>query len=335
MSKTIFTTGTAGFIMSHVADILIAAGHSVVAIDDLSGGHMRNVPSGACFYKGSITNAELVNNIFRHHLPDAVIHGAAMAAENLSHNCRAFTVENNLLGEMVIRNAAINHEVEVMVSLSSIAVMGHQQPPFHDDTPPTPCDPYGWSKYAGELDARSAQSFHGLNYATFRPHNVVGVRQNLSDPFRNVASILIRQSLRGEPLTIFGDGTQTRAFSPVSYAAKVIAACIDRPDTWNQVYNLGSDRVLSVHDLAVKICRIVQVGEPTFQFLPARKEAAHAHMTHAKVQSAFPDIMDMDSLELVLADMIEDARGKIGEPMRQGPPIEVMAGLPESWKPYV
>lgn len=345
MNKTILTTGTAGFIMSHVARELLAAGHTVVGLDDLSGGHMRNVPDNVCFYKGSIGNEELVQNIFQHHSFDAVIHGAAMAAENLSHNCRAFTVENNLLGEMVVRNAAINHKVQVMASLSSIAVMGHQEPPFHDDTPPTPVDPYGWAKYAGELDARSAHSFHGMNYVVFRPHNVVGVGQNLSDPFRNVASIFIRQALLGEQLTIFGDGSQTRAFSPVSYVAKVIAASIDRPETWNQVYNLGSDRVLSVYDLAIKIGRLicnVPVGgsydiNPKWllRFLPARKEAQHAHMTHAKVQAAFPDILDIDSLELVLADMVADAQGKINEPMRPGPPIEVTDGLPDSWKPFI
>lgn len=326
MSK-LLVTGCAGMIMSHVCDHLLKNSHEVVGIDDLSGGKRSNVPDGVEFIRCSLSNA---GSLFRRHKFFAVLHGAAFAAENLSHNTRVFTIQNNLAGEAIIRNACINYDVQCMVSLSSIAVMGHERPPFGDGAAPNPRDVYGIMKFAGELDARSAHDFHGLNYSVVRPHNVVGTHQNYSDRYRNVAAIFIRQALEGRPLTIFGDGSQTRAFSPVSYVAQIIAEIVDKPEVWNQTFNVGSDRVMTVKALADMVAKLADVS-CQIDYLPARKEASHAHMIHTICRKHFSHVPE-PPLEKVLREMIAEARKKGFSRMQTGPEIEVGKGLPENWK---
>lgn len=330
MTNTVLITGLCGMIGSHVAERVLRD-FSVVGMDDLSGGNVENVPQGALFQWASIANASAVQRIFEKYQPRFVIHCAAMAAENLSHNCRVHTYQNNLVGEAIIRNAAIKYGVECMVSMSSIAVMGHQEPPFTEETTPAPCDPYGVSKWAGEMDARCAKEFFDLNYVVFRPHNVIGRAQSLSDRYRNVASIFIRAIKEGKPLPIFGDGEQTRAFSPVSYVADVIAASIQRPATWNQIYNVGSDDPMSVNQLAAMLEKLMKKPLPRI-YMEQRKEAVHAHMTHDKVRAIFPDIRPQEDIESVLSNMLEEALTSDLPPMQKGPDIEIAKNLPASWK---
>jgi UDP-glucose 4-epimerase len=327
----VLVTGCAGMIGSHICDRLIENGHDTFGVDDLSGGARENVPCATKFFKDDIGDALAMRHVFTVSSPEFVINCAAFAAENLSHNTRVFTIENNLAGEAVVRNHCIEWDVKCMVSLSSIAVMGHQEPPFHDDTPPAPRDPYGIMKYAGELDARAAFEFHGLNYCVVRPHNVLGTRQNYSDRYRNVAAIFIRRALENKPLTIFGDGEQTRAFSPVSYVSDVIARTIDRPKCWNQAFNVGCEDVITVRELAHLVI-LVSGQKSDIQYLPARKEACHAHMTHRICADLFGDVICHDSIVTALQGMIGEARPKSFRPMQRGPRIEVTKGLPESWK---
>ena len=98
-----------------------------------------------------------------------------------------------------------------------------------EDTTPEPEDPYGIAKYAVERELRASREMFGLDYMIFRPHNVYGPRQNIGDRYRNVVGIFMNQILQGQPMTIFGDGTQTRAFSYIDDVAPVMAAAIDEP----------------------------------------------------------------------------------------------------------
>lgn len=328
----VLVAGGAGFIGSHVVDALIAKGHSVHVVDDLSGGSRSNLPQGFDeLTVDDIGRGVTVDSLVRNGKPDYVIQCAAFAAENLSNNTRVFTIQNNLIGEAVVRNACIRHKVKGMISLSSIAVMGHNAGMCYEVDQPKPIDVYGVMKYAGELDAAVARHHHGLDYIVFRPHNVVGVRQNLCDRYRNVASIFIRQALEGKPMTIFGNGKQIRQFSPVSYVAAVIASAIDRKDCWNKTFNLGADDIMTVSALAKMISKLAGVEEK-IEYLPFRREATHATMNHGLVKSTFADIKPTETLEEVFAAMIADAKEKgLGE-MQKGPTIEIEEGLPESWK---
>src|SRR5258706_367471 len=141
-------TGAAGFIGSHVVDHCLRLGQRVVAVDDLSGGFVDNVPRGATFVKGSILDHELINTLFAEHGFDYVYHLAAYAAEGLSHFIRRFNYNNNLIGSMNLIDAAVNNNVKRFVFTSSIAVYGAGQTPLTEDMAPIPEDPYGVAKLA-------------------------------------------------------------------------------------------------------------------------------------------------------------------------------------------
>jgi len=243
-------TGGAGFIGSHVADHLLRLGHSVVVLDDLSGGFTDNVPPGATFVNGSILDEQLVEQLFARNKFGYVYHLAAYAAEGLSHFIKRFNYQNNLIGSVNLINAAVNHGIKRFVFASSIAVYGAGQSPMKEDMPPAPEDPYGIAKLAVEQDLKSSHEMFGLEYTIFRPHNVYGERQNIGDRYRNVVGIFMNQLLRGEAMSIFGDGTQIRAFTHINDVAPIIAQSVDCPDARNEIFNVGADETHTVNRLA-------------------------------------------------------------------------------------
>src|SRR5215217_2981634 len=139
MSKSIITGG-AGFIGSHVARHCLSLGHDVVVLDDLSGGFEDHLPRGVQFVKGSITDHELVTDLFSEHRFDYVYHLAAYAAEGLSHFIRRYNYNTNLVGSINLINEAVKHKVKCFVFTSSIAVYGAGQLPMTEDTVPQPED---------------------------------------------------------------------------------------------------------------------------------------------------------------------------------------------------
>ena len=328
---SVLVTGGAGFIGSHVARHLVDAGQDVVVLDDLSGGYEENVPAGADLVAGSVVDPELVEELFREHEFSHVFHLAAYAAEGLSHFIRRFNYTNNVLGSVNLLNAAVRAEtVERFVFTSSIAVYGAAQTPMTEDTVPEPEDPYGIGKYAVELDLRAAQRMFGLDYTIFRPHNVYGEQQNLADPYRNVIGIFINQLLSDRPLTIFGDGLQTRAFTHIDDVAPVIARSIEVPQSANEVFNVGADTPHTVLDLAHTVARAFDVADPEIEFLPAREEVVHAFSDHAKLHRVFGQEPTV-SLDEGLRRMADWARETgVREPVRFES-VEVLRNLPPSW----
>lgn len=329
--KTILVSGGAGFIGSHIAEALLRAGHRVVILDNLQGGDERNVPHGANFIFGDITDEACVARIFEHIRIHAVVHGAAFASENLSNHVGLHTHRSIVIGTQVLLNAAVNHGCEAFVNLSSIAVYGEQIPPFVESVPPTPLDFYGAAKACAESCVKAATLHFGMPHVIFRPHNVIGTKQSLADSTRNVASIFIRQALSGKSFTVFGDGNQTRAFSPVSKVAAIIAASVDRPSTWNQTFNVGGDRVMTVMRLAYVVAEKAGV-DVNVDLLPARKEVAHAHSYHEAVRLAFPDLAELpESIEETIAEMIAEAKLRPLPKVKRLPRIEVAKNLNPAW----
>ncbi|MBN1483915.1 MAG: NAD-dependent epimerase/dehydratase family protein [Chloroflexia bacterium] len=323
-------TGGAGFIGSHVARHCLALGHQVVVLDDLSGGFADQVPTGAQFVQGSITDPTLVQRLFQEYRFAYVYHLAAYAAEGLSHFIRRFNYNNNLIGSINLINEAIKHRVKCFVFTSSIAVYGANQLPMHEDLIPQPEDPYGIAKYAVELDLRAAHEMFGLDYIVFRPHNVYGENQNIGDRYRNVIGIFMNQVMQGQPMTIFGDGQQTRAFSYIDDVAPHIAGSVNVPAAYNQVFNLGADRPYTVQHLARVVAQAFGVV-PDIRYLPARREVLHAYANHSKAQRVF-GLGEPTPLEEGIARMARWARG-VGA--RQSGPfegVEVRRNMPPSWK---
>jgi UDP-glucose 4-epimerase len=327
----VLVTGGAGFIGAHVTRHLLEAGQDVVVLDDLSGGYEENVPAAATFVAGSVVDAELVDELFRSHEFSHVFHLAAYAAEGLSHFIRRFNYTNNVLGSINVLNAAVRAEtVERFVFASSIAVYGPAQTPMSEDVVPEPEDPYGIAKYAVELDLAAAHRMFELDYTIFRPHNVYGELQNSADPYRNVIGIFMNQVMSGLPMTVFGDGLQTRAFTHIDDVAPVIARSIDVSAAANEVFNVGADTPYTVLDLARAVAHAFDVAEPEIEFLPARKEVVHAFSDHAKLHRVFGEEPTVP-LEDGLRRMAEWARETgAREPIRFES-VEVLRNLPPSW----
>jgi len=329
MSDEVLVTGAAGFIGSHVAEHCLRLGMRVVGLDDLSGGSRENVPAGTAFVEGSINDVPLVERLFRENRFRYVYHLAAYAAEGLSHFIRRFNYETNLVGTMNLVNESVRHEVECFVFTSSIAVYGAGQTPMTEDLTPRPEDPYGVSKYAVELDLEAAHRMFGLRYVVFRPHNVYGERQNIADRYRNVIGIFMNQVMQGQPMTVFGDGTQTRAFSHVDDVAPVIARGPLLAGAANQTFNIGADRPHSVNELAAEVARAFDV-KPKVHHLPPRNEVVHAFSSHEKLTRVFGTAPAVGLREGIsrMADWARK-RGAMAPVVFRN--IEVRKNLPPSW----
>jgi UDP-glucose 4-epimerase len=322
-------TGGAGFIGSHVAEELLKRGHSVDAVDDLSGGFPENVPAGARFREGSVTDADFVQELFSKSRYDYVFHLAAYAAEGLSHFIRRFNYTNNVIGSMNLLDAAVNSDVRCYVFSSSIAVYGEAPLPMTEETVPRPVDPYGIAKYAVEMDLLAARKLFGLDFIVFRPHNVYGERQNIGDRYRNVIGIFMNQILRNEPMTVFGDGEQTRAFTHIADVAPVIADSIERKGAFNEVFNVGAEKPYTVNRLAEIVAAAMGV-EPRISHLPARHEVVHAYSSHDKARRLL-DYRPGVSLEEGIARMAEWVRRHGTRTSRAFSDIEIRKNLPPSW----
>ncbi len=305
----------------------------VVAVDDLSGGFPENVPEAARSIEGDVRDAGFVTGLFEREGPfDYVYHLAAYAAEGLSHFIRGFNYRTNLEATVNLVNRAVIGDVQRFVFASSIAVYGAGQLPMSEGTEPSPEDPYGISKYAAELDLESAWTMFDLPYTVFRPHNVYGERQNVADPYRNVVGIFMAAALRGEPMRIFGDGSQTRAFSHVDDVAPVIARSVRVEPAAGQTFNIGADTAVTVSRLAELVAEALDVPLRV-EHLPERREVKHAFADHSKVRAAF-GLGEPIELEQGLARMARWLRQTgVRDPIEFAGEIELPRNLPPSWDP--
>ncbi|MBA3569833.1 MAG: NAD-dependent epimerase/dehydratase family protein [Pyrinomonadaceae bacterium] len=326
---TSIVTGGAGFIGSHVAEELVRSGHKVVILDDLSGGFSDNVPAGAEFVEGSILDHDLIDSLFAEHRFDYVYHLAAYAAEGLSHFIKRFNYSNNVVGSVNLINAAVNAESKCFVFTSSIAVYGAGQAPMSEEMTPVPEDPYGIAKLAVERELEVSHMMFGLPYVILRPHNVYGERQNIGDRYRNVVGIFLNQLLRGEPMTIFGDGEQKRAFTHISDVAPIIAQAIDIPAARNQIFNVGADVPFTVNELARLVSEAME-SPLNVKHLEPRNEVQVAFSDHSKAEGVFGGKQKLP-LEEGIRRMAKWAKTHGARESSVFKNIEIMKNLPASW----
>jgi UDP-glucose 4-epimerase len=282
MDNKILITGVAGLIGSRLADWVIynMPNCSVIGIDDLSGGYIENINPKVKFYNIDLKDP-LIKEIFTNEKPDYVFHFAAYAAEGLSPFIRQYNYQNNLVATANIVNECIRHNIKRLVFTSTLAVYGHGESGMFDESQvPKPIDPYGVAKYGCEMDIQIAGEQHGLDWCIIRPHNVYGIKQNIWDKYRNVLGIWMFQHMNGEPMTIFGDGNQTRAFSYIDDSLLPLWNAAILPQASKEIINLGGIEEYSIKDAASILHEVI--GEGRVIHLEERHEVKHSIPTWNK-----------------------------------------------------
>lgn len=332
MSKKVLITGVAGLLGSRLADWLIENVEDVVVcgIDDLSGGYKENINPNVYFWNMNLTEHP-IENCFEVFKPDYVFHFAAYAAEGLSPFIREYNYVNNLQATAKIVNECIKHDVKRLVFTSTLAVYGHGYGGVFDEAQiPKPIDPYGVAKYGCEMDIQIAGEQHGLDWCIIRPHNVYGVKQNIWDKYRNVLGIWMYQHLNGEPMTIFGDGTQTRAFSFIDDSIEPLWNAAIRPEASKEIINLGGIEEITINEANKILCKVIGEDTETIH-LEQRHEVKHSIPTYQKSI----DILGFEYKTSMLEGLTKMWEWAKEQPIRERfvwPKYELDKGIYSYWK---
>ena len=332
MSKTVLITGVAGLLGSRLADWIIEnkPEYKVVGIDDLSGGYESNVHPKVDLWQVDLVKHP-ISVCFEKNKFDYVFHFAAYAAEGLSPFIRCFNYDNNLKVTARIVNECIKNDVKRLVFTSTLAVYGHGYGGIFDETQiPKPIDPYGVAKYACEMDIQIANEQHGLDYCIIRPHNVYGIKQNIWDKYRNVLGIWMYQYLNDEPMTIFGDGEQTRAFSFIDDILEPLWNSAIREEASKQIINLGGVEEISIKEAANTLRAVIDTKDE-FRYLEARHEVKHSIPTFQKSI----DLLDFKSTTTLYDGLEQMWFWAVDQPMRKRfvwDEYELDKGIYSFWK---
>ncbi len=269
-----------------------------MGIDNLSGGYLENIPDGVELHNVDLSVDDNLDERLKG--VDYVFHLAAYAAEGLSPFIRRFNYTNNLVATANVVNACIKNNVKRLVFTSSMAVYGDGIPPFSEEDQPNPIDPYGIAKFACESDIKVAGEQHGLDWCIIRPHNVYGRRQNIWDKYRNVLGIWMYQAIQEKPMSIFGDGSQTRAFTYVDDIMMPLVNAATLRQCSKQIINLGGKNEISIIEANHILGEVT--GWDNVIFHEARHEVKHAHCTYKKSENLLY-YRETVSLKEGLADM--------------------------------
>lgn len=282
MEKTILITGVAGLLGSRLADWIIEnkPEYKIIGIDDLSGGYKENIHPQVSLYQVNLA-VDKINHIFETHKPEYVFHFAAYAAEGLSPFIRTYNYDNNLRATATIVNECIKHDVKRLIFTSTLAVYGHGYGGIFDENQiPKPIDPYGVAKYACEMDIQIAGEQHNLDWCIIRPHNVYGIKQNIWDKYRNVLGIWMYQYMNDEPMAIYGDGTQTRAFSYIDDNLEPFWNAAISPQASKEIINVGGIEEISINEACDTLIEVIGGGHKLY--LEQRHEVKHSIPTYQK-----------------------------------------------------
>ncbi|HUO50634.1 MAG TPA: NAD-dependent epimerase/dehydratase family protein [Candidatus Paceibacterota bacterium] len=330
--STIFITGVAGFLGSHLAEHFLKQGHRVIGCDTLIGGYLDNVPAGVEFHTVDCNDRAGMLAITRG--VDIVYHTAALAYEGLSVFSPHLVADNIFSGSISVMSAAISNKVRRFVHCSSMARYGTQpKVPFTEDMTPLPQDPYGIAKYAAELVLKNLAQVHGIELVIAVPHNIIGPRQKYDDPYRNVASIMINLMLQGRQPIIYGDGMQMRCFSFVGDVVTPLTKMATESHVVGETINIGPDEeFITINDLAKMIAKLLDFNlQPVY--MPGRpQEVKHATCSADKAR-AMLGYKTTTSLEDGLSSMIEYIKLRGTKPFHYHLELEIVSDkTPRTWK---
>ncbi|MCY1281033.1 UDP-N-acetylglucosamine 4-epimerase [compost metagenome] len=286
----ILITGGAGFIGSHLTDALLAAGHAVRVLDNLSTGKRSNLPLDnprLQLLEGDVADAALVRRAVAG--CKAVAHLAAVASVQASVDEPAATHQSNFIGTLNVCEAMREAGVRRVLFASSAAVYGNNGEglAIDEDTPKAPLTPYAADKLASEHYLDFYRRQHGLEPAVFRFFNIFGPRQDPSSPYSGVISIFTERALAGRPISVFGDGEQTRDFVYVGDLVRLLVQALERPSVEAGAVNVGLSRATSLNQLLAAI-REVLGDLPAVSYGPARAgDIKHSRADNRRLLARF------------------------------------------------
>lgn len=265
MSKNYLIIGGAGFIGSHIAETLLKRGDRVRILDNFSTGKRENIPKQAEIIEASITDAKKIAPAFRG--IDGVFHTAALPRVQLSIEQPFETNEVNVTGTLNVLLASRDAGVKRVIYSASSSAYGDQNTlPLIETMKPNPKSPYGLQKYVGEHYCNLASMFWGVETVSLRYFNVYGPRMAFSGAYCTVIAVFLKQRADGKPLTITGDGTQTRDFTYVDDVVNANLLAMENAKIGNgEIMNIGAGENHTVNEIA----RII--GGQT-EYIPPRVE---------------------------------------------------------------
>ncbi|WDH22235.1 NAD-dependent epimerase/dehydratase family protein [Pseudomonas chlororaphis] len=286
----ILITGGAGFIGSHLTDALLAKGYSVRILDDLSTGKPGNLPLDnprVELIQGDVADAALVARAMSG--CSAVAHLAAVASVQASVDDPVRTHQSNFIGTLNVCEAMRQAGVKRVLFASSAAVYGNngEGESIDEDTPKAPLTPYASDKLASEYYFDFYRRQHGLEPAIFRFFNIFGPRQDPSSPYSGVISIFCERAQKGLPITVFGDGEQTRDFMYVEDLVDVLVQSLETPQLEVGAVNVGLNQATTLKQLLEVLGEVL--GQlPPVSYGPARSgDIRHSRANNQRLLQRF------------------------------------------------
>lgn len=253
--KKALVTGGAGFIGSHVCEELLKIGKQVVTTDDLSSGKQENVPNGVEFIELDISRPEILKGAFGD--IDIVFHVAAQPSTRQSIVNPEIDFNSNVTGTFNMLTLALEAKVKRFIYTSSSAVYGEpKRLPMKENDYPAPTTPYGASKLCGEIYSLMFGETYGLPVTCLRPFNVYGIRENLETTLDEVV-VYTQALLKNQPITIFGDGQQSRDFVYVKDVARAHILAAECDASIGKVLNIGTGTKVSINELVTEVQSVV------------------------------------------------------------------------------
>lgn len=286
--KHILVTGGAGFIGSHMVDRLLQEGYRVSVLDNLSTGVKENIPQDVTFIRGDTSDNKAVEDAFKLK-PDIVFHIAGCASTINSFTDPFTDIQANFIGTVNVVKACADNGISRLLFASSMTVYGFvEHLPVTEEDSTKPISYYGITKYAAERFAHATGMRKDLqkelNVTSFRMFNVYGPRQSLTNPYQGVMAIFIGNVLRGEPITIFGDGLQSRDFVYIDDVVDAWVTSIHNTKTFGEVFNVGFGQDRSINDLTAVIMKTLSKDTATYPMI--KKEERPGDQRHMRADIA-------------------------------------------------
>ena len=327
----IFITGVAGFLGSHLAQKFLSSAFKVSGNDNLLGGSLDNVPEGVEFYNVDCCDNQAMVEVLQD--VDIVIHCGATAHEGLSVFSPSFITKNIYEASVSVMSAAIQNNVRRFVFCSSMARYGSNIIPFIEEQAPAPVDPYGIAKVAAEDTLKVLCDTHDMEYNIAIPHNIIGPKQNYTDPYRNVISIMANRNLRGLPSMIYGDGMQERCFSYVDDCVSCLEKMALDKNIVGETINIGPDEhTITINEAAEIVARECMFQEPAIHLPDRPREVKHATCSSNKARRLL-DYETKTDLTTAIQKTVEYIRETGPKEFNYNLPLEIINDkTPTTWK---